>query len=273
MTFSPSLYTFKDAPLSSIYCPIYAIAIYLTTVAILMKVMETRKRANNNKPDPLLTSPSVVVVHNLFLSVASLVMFVGCIWELYRRYHAENTIFWVFCEEEGYNGAGSLYFWSYIYYISKYYELLDTILNLLKGSRMPNFKLQVYHHVVVIFMAWAWCDIAQSLQFIGLLFNTFVHVIMYIYYASSAGKWLEYLELEHWKKTIKRTITSIQILQFSTSFVCLVIAIYINFTRGSTNQCSGFGKNSYYSLWGNSIFNFTLLYSFIKVKAANEKKD
>ena len=29
--------------------------------------------------------------------------------------------------------AGPLYFWSYVYYLSKYYELLDTILSLGRG--------------------------------------------------------------------------------------------------------------------------------------------
>ena len=31
-------------------------------------------------------------------------------------------------------------------------------------------------------MAWFWLEYAQSLQFIGLLFNTSVHVVMYYYY-------------------------------------------------------------------------------------------
>lgn len=265
-------YTFHDAPLSHIYYPSATIVAYLILVGVLLQLMAARKKNNNDLPAPILNSPLVVVVHNLFLSIGSLVMFVGCAFEVYKRYTSEQTSFWLFCEEEGTVGTGSLYFWSYIYYLSKYYELLDTVLNLLKGSRMPNFKLQVYHHVVVIFMAWAWCETAQSLQFIGLLFNTFVHVVMYIYYASSAGKWLEKLKLIHWRKTIKLSITRIQIVQFATSFVCLLASMYIEFTRESTQHCSGFGSASYYALWANSLFNFTLLLSFVGVFVTNKNK-
>ena len=269
-------YTFHDMPLSDIKYPISAVVIYLLVVGLVLQLMSSRKKANNNATDPILTSPLILVFHNLFLSLGSLVMFVGCAWELQRRFAAEKTLVWMFCEQTsapGTGGGGALYFWSYIYYLSKYYELLDTIIGLLKGSRMPNFKLQVYHHVVVIFMAWAWCEFAQSLQFIGLLFNTFVHVIMYIYFASSAGKWLVYLNIEKWRKSIKLSITRIQILQFVTSFVCLLVAVYIEYFTSTTTRCSGFDQASYYSLWLNSLFNLTLLVSFVGVFKSNKKKD
>ena len=58
--------------------------------------------------------------------------------------------------------------------------MLDTVLVLLQKSRVPHFKLQVYHHAAVVPMAWLWCETQQSLQWGGLLFNTLVHVIMYL---------------------------------------------------------------------------------------------
>ena len=57
-------------------------------------------------------------------------------------------------------------------------EMLDTVLVLLQKSRVPHFKLQVYHHAAVVPMAWLWCETQQSLRWGGLLFNTLVHVIM-----------------------------------------------------------------------------------------------
>ena len=42
--------------------------------------------------------------------------------------------------------------------------------------------LHVYHHAVVLLMAWSWLEYRQTLQFGGLLFNTAVHVLMYYYY-------------------------------------------------------------------------------------------
>jgi len=274
MSLLPSEYTFRHSPLSNITTPATIVVAYLALVFVFIRVNDARRKANNGVLIPLLTSPSVLVFHNLFLSIGSLIMFFGCAVEVVRRWRAEGSTFWMFCEREGASATGTLYFWSYIYYLSKYYELFDTFLGLWRGSRIPNFKIQVYHHVVVIFMAWAWCETAQSLQFIGLLFNTFVHVIMYIYFAASAGKWFEYYNIDSkWKKTIKMTITRIQITQFVTSFVCLAISVYIESLRSSTDKhCSGFGADSYYALYGNSIFNLTMLLAFLNVFSVNNKK-
>ena len=40
-----------------------------------------------------------------------------------------------------------------MYYLSKYYELLDTVLQLLKGRPPPHFFLHTYHHATVLVMA------------------------------------------------------------------------------------------------------------------------
>lgn len=66
--------------------------------------------------------------------------------------------------------------------MSKYYELLDTIFQLLKGRDPPHFLLHSFHHVSVLFMAYFWLEYTQTLQFPGLLFNSFVHIVMYFYY-------------------------------------------------------------------------------------------
>ena len=277
MMSSPATFNFHNAPLSSIYWPIGAVSVYLVLVVLLVQIMDTRKKANNNKSNPFITSPKILVVHNLILSLWSLIMFLGCLTEIYRRWSStslqdgNSATRWIFCEEElppTTSSTGSLYFWSYVYYISKYYELFDTLIGLLSGSRMPNFKLQVYHHLVVIFMAWAWCEVAQSLQFIGLLFNTFVHVIMYLYFATRAGKY----NFGNYLKIIKLTITRLQIFQFMTSFCCILVSIKMQYERTDGLFCSGFGSDSYYSLWGNAAFNATLLLSFINVFKTNKSK-
>ena len=41
---------------------------------------------------------------------------------------------------------GPLYFWSYVYYLSKYYELLDTVILALKVR--PNTQPNLCHHPI-----------------------------------------------------------------------------------------------------------------------------
>ena len=53
-------------------------------------------------------------------------------------------------------------------------------------------------------MAWFWLEYAQSLQFIGLLFNTSVHVVMYYYY---------FRRVLGWPVWWKRYVTTFQIVQ------------------------------------------------------------
>ena len=40
-----------------------------------------------------------------------------------------------------------------VFLVHRYYEMLDTVLVLLQKSRVPHFKLQVYHHAAVVPMA------------------------------------------------------------------------------------------------------------------------
>lgn len=78
------------------------------------------------------------------------------------------------CSPPDTHPTGRLYFWSYIYYLSKYYEFLDTVL-LVVRKKHTSF-LHVFHHATVVGMAWLWVDQVQSLQFIGSMANTLVHV-------------------------------------------------------------------------------------------------
>ena len=122
---------------------------------------------------------------------------------------------------------GPLWFWSYLYYLSKYYELFDTVLQLLKGRPPPHFFLHVYHHATVLLMAWFWLQYAQSLQFIGLLFNASVHVVMYYYY---------FRRVLGWSVWWKRYVTNFQIVQFGTSAVCYVVTLAL---LASGAECAG----------------------------------
>lgn len=144
----------------------------------------------------------VCAAHNGALAVFSLAVFVGQLYETImasRRLGVHD----VFCWQTPGPAQGRLYFWSYLFYLSKYYELLDTVLLVLK--KKPLDFLHCYHHSIVPFSAWlGFCGWFMPI-ITGCLFNSLVHVVMYYYYMLvTLGKsvW--------WKKYL----TVFQIIQF-----------------------------------------------------------
>jgi len=100
---------------------------------------------------------------------------------------------------------------SYIYFINKMVDLVDTIFFVLRKSYKQITFLHVYHHMVMVYgVYWVVRFSGVGGQFFTMaLFNTFVHSVMYFYYMISAI----YTGLKRnswWKKYI----TKIQIIQF-----------------------------------------------------------
>lgn len=248
-------FDWANVPLSSASAPIVSGVAYLAMVAILPRFVP----AGGVKG-----IKGILVLHNSILSVWSLLMFAGCLVEMFRRAQREGNWDWMFCESPQRRATGPLYFWSYVFYISKYYEMFDTVFALLRGSEPPHFGLHVFHHSLVPVMIWNWHEHCMSLQFPGLLFNSFVHVVMYAYYTC---------KILRWPTPWKSWVTRLQIIQFLTSFVMLSVTVYSYTNMDLLNgQCSGM-----MTLWANIVFNTTLLWQFLgvlfsNVRSAQQKK-
>lgn len=246
-------FTWENAPMRS-----FSLAL-ATSISYLIVVFS--HQANKDVRDMMfiIKNPKrLVAIHNLILCVLSLGMFVGCLYEVILRSQSEESVDWIFCEHTYIEPRGKLWFYSYLYYLSKYYELIDTFLQLLANKNIPNFFLHVYHHSVVILMSWFWVETGMSAQFIGLLFNTAVHVAMYYYY---------YLRAIGIVPAWKKYVTLFQIVQFVTSLVCFVITMSYVFTRPSERQCKGITV-----LYGQLIFNASLLYGFVGIFKGGKPK-
>ena len=75
-----------------------------------------------------------------------------------------------------------VYFFGYWYYLSKYYEFLDTIILVLRKRALS--VLHVYHHSVVILMTYLLMAHDFSLYWWVIWMNAGVHVVMYTYFRS-----------------------------------------------------------------------------------------
>lgn len=251
-------FDWKNAPLSSIQWPFIVVPTYLLLVYTLQAHVQNRKdsvlfrysvqkETKSAKPDNgSYNVKALFAQHNLNLSLLSLVMFVFTALEVRKRV-MEDGWDWIACETQT-SSRGPLWFWSYIYYLSKYYELLDTVFLALKGKVEGWGGLNVYHHAVVVFMAWWWLEYQQTLQFVGLLFNTFVHIIMYFYFFMA--------EVGH-RPPWKKLVTAIQIIQFTVS---LLLFCYTMSLISTGRVCRG-----EYCLYVNLVFNVTLLAEFVTI--------
>lgn len=122
-----------------------------------------------------------VAVHNFLLAVFSLVVVVNS-WPVvfghYKRYGAYET----YCDPNSSLWGQSTGFgaWSLIFYVSKYWEFVDTWILVLKGKK-PSF-LQVYHHTGICFCMWV-AVLSQSSWLIPVvLLNSVIHTLMYTYF-------------------------------------------------------------------------------------------
>jgi len=150
----------------------------------------------------------------------------------------------------------------YLFYISKMWEFLDTIIMVLRKSNNQISFLHVYHHVSVTMMWWFNMTYYPGGEaWPSAWLNSFVHVWMYSYY------FLASMDIQSWWK---KYLTQLQISQLSL-FVLQGFFIY-------------FQANRNFRFIGvvNSVYALTILILFIDFyvrsyntkseKAANAKK-
>ncbi|KAA0714245.1 Elongation of very long chain fatty acids protein 7 [Triplophysa tibetana] len=106
----------------------------------------------------------------------------------------------------------------WLYYFSKFIELLDTVFFVLRKKHNQVTFLHVYHHSIMPFTWWFGVRFAPGgIGTFHALLNCIVHVIMYTYYGLSAlgPAYQKYL---WWKKHL----TSVQLIQFViiTTHIC-----------------------------------------------------
>ena len=178
----------------------YIIVAYLASVWCITKLPpKTKDAVKSSRVFSLFVS-----AHSLLLCVGSLGLFVGGLASCYDEHRRVKSLGWLVCREVvGGTASGQIFYVSYWYYLSKYVELLDTVILAVKGKGLSF--LHVFHHAVMPAMCWLWLQQMQSLQEIALMTNTLVHVIMYFYYFEcSRGR------SPRWKKLV----TLSQIIQF-----------------------------------------------------------
>lgn len=147
-------------------------------------------------------------------------------------------------------------------YLTRFMDLLDTIFFVLRKKFNQITFLHLYHHTIVPILAFFCMKIAPLAPVIGvfLIFNTFIHSIMYLYYFLSAfGPTVQkYL---WWKKYI----TQLQLVQFATCFCYGVVMVFLQ---------EGFPPGLFWLGFFQNPFFFYMFYDFYrKSYHKNHQKD
>ena len=93
----------------------------------------------------------------------------------------------------------------YLFYLSKYYEFIDTFLLYLNG-KTPIF-LQKYHHIGAVISWYLMYQYKVDMVWMATLLNSGVHTVMYSYYL---GCLLKIKQV----RIVKKYITTMQLCQF-----------------------------------------------------------
>jgi len=210
-------YKHKESPLSDWPWPITLCFSYLISVFLLSHYMQNRKAWDLKY---------FRIFHNVFLCFGSFIMVIGMITEVIRAYNIGGVESLICDSNRVQFQQTHLYTWMYIFFLSKFYEFLDTYILILR--KKPVSFLHCFHHFITAFLCWLGLYDEVSIQWAVLAMNGSVHVFMYYYYlAVSLGSdiW--------WKKYL----TTMQIVQFILDIISTFPYFYSELVLG--HNCSG----------------------------------
>jgi fatty acid elongase 3 len=184
------------------------VAFYLASIYGLQAWMKNRDE---------IKLPKLLALHNFILTIMSFVLAAGSGYEAVRMILTHGW-FAAYCGSFEDDVDIRMARWCVAFYLSKYYELLDTYFLVLRKRKL--IFLHVYHHAIVIPVCWMAVDAQIYMGWITSFNNAAIHVPMYLYYALSAMGY---------RPTWNRFITSGQLLQFIIDMSSSVPFYYIYF--------------------------------------------
>lgn len=207
--------------------PLLVAILYIITI---LKINPAKPHSTPTKRSLHPRFKQLVVLHNLLLAGFSLwctlSMLQGVIGNLWTHGWFDGI-----CDIKFTLWNPTLFRVSYYFYLSKYYEFIDTAIILYKGRRAST--LQIYHHAGAVVTMWAGCYyLAVPIAFFVII-NAAIHSWMYVFYTLTAmGQ----------RPRGKQWLTTCQIIQFIAGMgICVFylvcpgcqgdrqkLAIYIN---------------------------------------------
>lgn len=218
---------------------------------------ETNNRASNKASNQIKNTQrkrrsnslnAVMFLHNIGMSLFSIVVFMHTFSVILNGYISKS--FNDFILDPGQEMWKDLSVWVWLFYISKYYEIMDTWILFASGKECTF--LQMYHHAGAIVACWLVCKAETYSGWIWIVLNSFIHSIMYSYYA---------MTVFGIRPPFKRIVTLLQIGQFISGFVFGFTYIFYPGTFSSKNPAANY---QYAAIAFNIVYVSILTYLFFK---------
>lgn len=216
-----------------------------------------KSQTNKISPKPLL------FLHNITLSIFSFFL-LACLLEELVPLYQKHGLFWLICNKGAFTGRLQLLY--YLNYLTKYYELIDTVFLVLAKKKLEF--LHVYHHSLTMALCFVELAGQASVQWVPIVLNLAVHVVMYYYYAIS----LFYKNI-WWKKYL----TTMQITQFVIDCFAIYFASYVVFSdlyfpsfKVVSASCSGAPYAAYFGC--SLITSYLILFVQFYGKTYQQRK-
>ena len=240
-------FNFDIWPLTHLEYPIGACLFYLITLKL---VSPDKTKNKKTKPSDGMVKNIIICAHNIGLCIFSVACFYNTIPIVYNVWLSgwSNAL----CND-GWLNNETWWYWTYLFYLSKYYEFVDTYILVWKG-RDPSF-LQKFHHIGAVAGMWIIITSKSHTGYIFVVPNSFIHSIMYLYYALSVWKI---------KVPFKYILTRMQMIQFCIGLVLGFIELY-------HWKCQNF--TDWISITWNALYVPTLLFLFTMFYRKTYKKD
>ncbi|PWN88930.1 hypothetical protein FA10DRAFT_302328 [Acaromyces ingoldii] len=149
--------------------------------------------------------------------------------------------------------------WAYLFYLSKYYEVIDSLVLYLKGRAIGN--LQSYHHAGALLAMWVAYRFQSTPVWVFCVFNSAVHTAMYAYYLCSAMRW-------PFPKALKRNLTTLQIAQIASG--TLLTNVYFFLLLDPIRLAAAFARTPTSTLLPASLFASASSTSLANASAASK---
>jgi len=211
----PEVYNGSEGFMNPVVPVVSAVAYLLAkpVVAMICKALGTTGKSS------LFTL--FVVLHNLALMVFSAVVWKES-WTVVSEFYHKKGLMATYCDSQlggGEMWAADMGRLAFLFYVSKYYEFLDTFVLLVKQKKV--MVLQSYHHAGAVLTMFGLCYTQASSVLWFVCLNSMIHTFMYTYYALSACG----IRLPG-----KSLITTCQIIQFLVGISCTVPIFVMKYT-------------------------------------------